>query len=74
VNGEAVSRRIVTLGGEMVRQVGSHRRFRVVFHDADGKVHTVFTTVPMHRRDLPIGTLRSIQRDLAPALGGRWLT
>lgn len=51
-------------GGERVRQKGSHVRMRV------GKC---FTTVPVHTRDLPVGLLRGIERDLEPCLGERWL-
>ncbi len=33
------------------------------------------TTVPMHRGDIPAGTLRTIERDLAACVGARrWLT
>lgn len=57
----------------MIRQKGSHRRYRIVFMDTEGRVRTDFTTVPMHDRDMPIGTLRSIQRDLENAFGKGWL-
>jgi predicted RNA binding protein YcfA (HicA-like mRNA interferase family) len=60
-----VVRRIEMLGGVMVRQTGSHRRFRAGSH---------YTTVPMHgSRDLPPGTLRAIERDLEPEFGKGWL-
>ncbi len=55
-------------GGEFVRQVGSHRRYRV---SANGVVAS--TSVPMHPGDIPTGTLSKIDRDLAPALGRGWL-
>lgn len=57
----------------MIRQKGSHRRYRISHVDSAGEVRTEFTTVPLHDRDMPIGTLRSIQRDLENALGKRWL-
>ncbi|HEY5879445.1 MAG TPA: type II toxin-antitoxin system HicA family toxin [Nakamurella sp.] len=60
-----VARRIEMLGGVMVRQTGSHRRFRAGSH---------FTTVPMHgSRDVPPGTLRAIERDLEAEFGKGWL-
>ena len=59
-----VIRAIERLGGERIRQKGSHVRMRV------GKC---FTTVPAHTRDLPKGLLRGIGRDLEPCLGKGWL-
>lgn len=57
--------RIRSLGGEVVRQKGSHVRVRA---------GDCFATVPDHGpRELPLGTLRSIERQLAPCLGSRWL-
>jgi predicted RNA binding protein YcfA (HicA-like mRNA interferase family) len=57
--------RIAALGGEMARQKGSHIRVRC---------GSRFTTVPDHgSHDLPIGTLRAIERDLEPILGASWL-
>ncbi len=65
MNARDVLRRIKDLGGEVVRQKGSHVRVRVA---------GCFATVPDHgSRDLPAGTLRSIERQLAPALGEGWL-
>ena len=52
------------LGGERIRQKGSHVRMRV------GKC---FTTVPVHTRDLPKCLLRGIERDVEPCLGKGWL-
>jgi predicted RNA binding protein YcfA (HicA-like mRNA interferase family) len=46
------------------RQRGNHRQVRV---------GVCVTTVQMDRRDIPIGTLRKIERDLAQCLGARWL-
>jgi predicted RNA binding protein YcfA (HicA-like mRNA interferase family) len=66
MTGRDVLGRIRQLGGETVRQKGSHVRVRL------GKCAT---TVPVHRgEDLPPGTLRAIERDLAPCVGkARWL-
>lgn len=38
---------------------------------ADGV--TAVTTVPQHTGDIPIGTLRAIERDMAPVFGRGWL-
>lgn len=52
-------------GGEIVRQKGSHVRVRA---------GNCFATVPDHgTRDLPLGTLRSIERQLEACLGKGWL-
>lgn len=60
-----VLRRVMDLGGVIVRQKGSHVRVRC---------GTCFATVPDHGSgDLPAGTLRSIERQLAPCLGDGWL-
>ena len=64
-----VNRIIERLGGEHIRTVGSHKRYRVT---ANGV--TASTAVPQHPGDIPTGTLRKIDRDLAPALGKGWLT
>ena len=66
MTGRDVLRRIRQLGGETVRQKGSHVRVQL------GKCGT---TVPVHRgEDLPAGTLLAIERDLAPCVGEtRWL-
>ena len=63
-----VNRIIEAKGGQHVRTVGSHKRYRVTV----GSV-TSSTAVPQHPGDLPTGTLRKIESDLAPALGRRWL-
>ncbi|HEV8650682.1 MAG TPA: type II toxin-antitoxin system HicA family toxin [Actinomycetes bacterium] len=67
MTGKDVVRRIRDLGGEVLRQSGSHVRIRL---------DTCQTTVPVHAgRDLPPGTLRAIERQLAPCVGrARWLT
>ena len=63
-----VNRLIEANGGQHVRTVGSHKRYRVIV----GGV-TASTAVPQHPGDIPTGTLRKIESDLAPALGRRWL-
>ena len=68
-----VNRRIERLGGLMVRQTGSHRRYVVTYTDAAGAEARVATTVQQHAGDIPAGTLRAIERDLEPALGKGWL-
>jgi predicted RNA binding protein YcfA (HicA-like mRNA interferase family) len=60
-----VNRQIERLGGRMARQSGSHRRYRAGTH---------YTTVPQHGgRDIPVGTLHAIERDLEPEFGKGWL-
>jgi predicted RNA binding protein YcfA (HicA-like mRNA interferase family) len=68
-----VNRRIERLGGVMIRQVGSHRRYVVAFNNEAGAEVTAATTVPQHAGDIPVGTLRAIERDLEAALGKGWL-
>jgi predicted RNA binding protein YcfA (HicA-like mRNA interferase family) len=68
-----VNRRIERLGGVMVRQTGSHRRYVVTYTDAAGAQATMATTVAQHAGDVPVGTLRAIERDLELALGKGWL-
>ena len=68
-----VNRRIERLGGVLVRQVGSHRRYVVTYTDSAGVAGTVATTVAQHAGDIPPGTLRAIERDLEPAFGKGWL-
>ena len=63
-----VNQRIESLGGYVVRQRGSHRLYRADITDS-----TCQTTVPQHTGDIPIGTPRSIERDLEPAFGKGWL-
>jgi len=66
MTGRDVLRRIRQLGGVVVRQEGSHVRV---------ELGSCKTTVSVHRgEDLPPGTLRAIERDLAPCVGkARWL-
>ena len=74
VRAREVIARIERLGGTFTRQRGSHRRYEVTFTDDEGVVRTAQTTVQVHQgREIPVGTLRAIQRDLAPAFGERWL-
>jgi predicted RNA binding protein YcfA (HicA-like mRNA interferase family) len=73
VKAREVNRKIERLGGVMVRQVGSHRRYAVAFTDDTGAEAKVATTVPQHAGDIPAGTLRSIGQDLEAALGKGWL-
>jgi predicted RNA binding protein YcfA (HicA-like mRNA interferase family) len=63
-----VNRAIETRGGEVLRQKGSHRFYRV---EVDGVIG--HTTVPQHTGDIPTGLLRKIERDLEPVLGKGWL-
>jgi predicted RNA binding protein YcfA (HicA-like mRNA interferase family) len=63
-----VDRIIEAKGGLHVRTVGSHKRYRVT---VGGVIAS--TAVPRHPGDIPKGTLRKIQSDLAPALGRKWL-
>jgi len=53
-------------GAVLVRQKGSHARYK----SACGECAT---TVPMHKGDVPIGTLRAIQKDMEPCYGEGWL-
>lgn len=68
VKAREVNTRIEARGGTVKRQRGSHRFYEVV--TTTGVVHT---TVPQHTGDIPIGLLRKIERDLAPAFGEGWL-
>lgn len=69
-----VNRKIERLGGQMARQVGSHRRYLVTYTDPSGQEATTATTVAQHPGDIPRGTLRAIEKDLEPAFGKGWLT
>lgn len=73
VRAREVNRKIERLGGVVIRQVGSHRRYVVTFTDDNGTEAKAATTVPQHVGDIPIGTLRAIERDLEAALGKGWL-
>ena len=54
-------------GATLVRQAGSHARYR----SACGKCST---TVPMHPGDIKSGTLRAIEAQMEPCFGKGWLT
>lgn len=60
-------KRIEQAGGQLIRQRGSHLRYRLERGDM-----TLFTTIPQHGGDIPTGTLSAIDRDLAPILGKGW--
>ena len=55
------ARRLVRI----LRQRGSHQICRCV---------NCQTVIPLHIGDIPTGTPRSVERDLEPCLGPRWLT
>ncbi len=66
MTGREVLRLVERLGCTVLRQRGSH-----VIVRCPGGCQTV---IPIHRgQDIPIGTLRSIERVLAPCLGEGWL-
>ncbi|MEW5990826.1 MAG: type II toxin-antitoxin system HicA family toxin [Chloroflexota bacterium] len=50
----------------VVHQDGSHQKWRL--HDGRSVI------VPIHARDIPTGTIRSIERQGEPSLGQRWLS
>ena len=50
------------LGFEEVRQKGSHLELRRTSTNADGTLASAICVVPLHRRDLAIGTLASVLR------------
>lgn len=52
------------IGGTKVRSKGSHHRVQV---------GNCTATIPVHGHDIPIGTLRQIEKDLEPCLGEGWL-
>ncbi len=69
-----VIRRIEELGGYHVRTRGSHATYAADLLDDNGQVVTsARAQVPVHGGDVAPGTLRSIQRQLAPVFGERWL-
>lgn len=59
-----LAKRLKRLGVEYREARGSHRLYRIA---------GCTTVVPMHRGDIPKGTLRKIERDLEPCLGKKWL-
>lgn len=68
-----VNRKILRAGGLETRQVGSHKRFAAEYTKPDGTASKVFTTVPQHSGDIPIGTLGPIEKAMEPAFGKGWL-
>jgi predicted RNA binding protein YcfA (HicA-like mRNA interferase family) len=58
----------------MARQVGSHRRYVVIYVDEHGYKKKASITVAQHPGDMPCGMLRAIERDLEPAFRKGWLT
>lgn len=68
-----VNRRIERLGGYLLRQRGSHRRYEATRTEADGRSTTAHTTVPQHAGDIPAGTLKAIEKDMEPVFGEGWL-
>jgi predicted RNA binding protein YcfA (HicA-like mRNA interferase family) len=73
VKAREVNRRIERLGGLVVRQTGSQRRYAITYPDPAGGEARAFTTVAQHAGDIPAGTLRVIERDLEIAFGKGWL-
>ena len=60
-------RKLVQAGCTKVRQTGSHARYV----SPCGKCATI---VALHAgKDIAIGTLRTIEKDMAPCLGKNWL-
>ena len=68
-----VNRRIERLGGGLLRQRGSHRRYEATRILSDGTTVTAVTTVAQHAGDIPSGTLRQIEKDMIPVFGEGWL-
>ena len=66
VTAAEVSQTILALGGQKLRQKGSHARFGCA-------CSRYRTTVPMHRGDLGVGLLKAIEKDLEPCFGQKWL-
>jgi len=60
-----IIRKLRERGCGSVRQRGSHQIWRC------GNCQSV---IPLHAGDLTPGPLRSIERDLEPCLGLKWLT
>lgn len=58
----AVVAALKRLGFDEVRQKGSHLVLRRTSINADGTHAAVICVVPLHRRDLAVGTLASVLR------------
>jgi predicted RNA binding protein YcfA (HicA-like mRNA interferase family) len=66
VTGDELLRQLRKRDCSVIRQRGSHVRVQC---------GSCLATVPVHAgRDLPVGTLRSIERQREPCLGKGWLT
>jgi predicted RNA binding protein YcfA (HicA-like mRNA interferase family) len=63
-----VNSRIENLGGQFLRQKGSHRLFRVTREGV-----SAMAVVPQHGGDIPTGTLLAIEKSLEEVLGKGWL-
>jgi predicted RNA binding protein YcfA (HicA-like mRNA interferase family) len=58
-------KKMKSLGCAELRQRGSH----IIMRHPDG----CQTVVAMHSGDMPVGTLRAIERHMEPCLGKGWL-
>lgn len=64
-----IVRRIEKCGGEKARQSGGHAVYK-----ASGPGGSVSIIVPIHpSKEVPNGTVRSIEKQGAPAFGEGWL-
>jgi predicted RNA binding protein YcfA (HicA-like mRNA interferase family) len=59
-----LNRALQKRGAVAVRQKGSHRLFR--FENCQ-------SVVPQHNGDVPVGTVKSIEKDFEPVFGKGWL-
>jgi predicted RNA binding protein YcfA (HicA-like mRNA interferase family) len=62
LSASAVIAALQRLGFEIVRQKGSHMVLRRQSPNPEGDDTTVTCVVPVHRRDLAVGTLGSVLR------------
>lgn len=63
-----MTKKLAAAGATLLRQRGSHQRWLAT---ANGV--TTYTTVAIHRGDIPTGTLRQIEKQMEPTLGKGWL-
>ncbi|NOR52720.1 MAG: addiction module toxin, HicA family [Candidatus Aminicenantes bacterium] len=63
VSGDELGKRLGKLGYEITRQTGSHMRLTKITKEGDHHI-----TIPKHK-DLKLGTLNSIVKDVAEHLG-----
>ena len=68
----AVVAALKRLGFEEVRQKGSHLVLRRTMLNADCSAAAVICVVPLHRRDLALGTLASVLRQSPHAIKIRY--